>query len=142
MKKSELKQIIKEEIQKEIKVEKPLNKKDIISFFFDKSPNPDIFILEILTNYNSLDNLLKSHHYNSVNDWLETDFGFDNENSIKEYTKYINYYYKVFKPKEILVETFSYNGLSIDLNNLNYKYLEIIYMGSEEYVILYSNFQI
>lgn len=126
MKKSELKKIIKE-----IKVEKPLSKEKLIKFLFEEHP----YLLEVMVNSNSIQELISN--FSSIGDFLESEFGY-NDADFSKLVKYIELYYRYFKPREIYVSIFERAGINIK-SPVGYKNIILEYIGDNEHIVFCHN---
>lgn len=126
MKKSELKKIIKE-----IKVEKPLSKEKLIKFFYEDHA----YLLEVMVISNSIQELISN--FSSIEDFLESEFGYDDKDFPK-LIKYIELYYRYFKPREIYVSIFRQSKINIK-SPVGYKNIIVEYMGENDHIIFCHN---
>ena len=122
----------------EIKVNKPLNitdKKTLLDWWWE---NGNYHLLSYITHSSSLNGLINDWGYDNLEDFLADEFNFEGDEA-NLYKNYIESYYRMFKPKEILVSFFG-DGNGADTKGTSYKNIEIIYMGDRNYVLYCNNF--
>ena len=122
-------------ILKEIEVGLPLSKKEILNWWFNKG---NIYLLSYLNHSPSLNQFLSDNGYDNLEDYLEDEFGFE-ENVIPEIIEYVEAYYKIFKSNEIFVTTFG-DRYGTFTKGTSYKNIEIEYIGDDQYYLYCNNY--
>ena len=121
----------------EVKIGKPIHisKDDLLDWWFKNDP----YTLGRLTQEPNVDALVQSEGYDNLEGYLIDNYGYGGE-SLEKVIKYIEYYYKLFKHKEIYVETFGDgNGMKFKSNGVNYAFIDISYRGNEDYIFYAHN---
>ena len=122
-------------IIKEIKVNKPLNKKEVLNWWFNEG---NIYLLSYLTYTLSVEELLSNAGYDNLEYYLEDDFGLE-PYQIKSFIKYIEAYYRMFKPNEIRVSTFG-DRYGTDIKGTSYKNIVIEHIDDNYYYVYCNNY--
>lgn len=115
----------------EIKIDRGLTKKQIFDFLKDGH----IYLFAQLANAESVEELLENWGFNTLEEFLDDEFGYYEE-SIPAVAKYIKAYYKAFKPGDIIVEIFE-DGVEIHPTK-QYNTILCIYGGGTTYLICHN----
>lgn len=122
-------------IIKEIKVNKPLNKKEVLNWWFNEG---NIYLLSYLTHYPSVKELIAGGGYNNLEEYLTDDFGLE-QYQVKSFIEYIEAYYRIFKPNEIKVAVFGDKD-GYDVKGTPYKNIIIDYLEGGYYYLYCNNY--
>jgi hypothetical protein len=124
-------------ILNEIKINKPfvLNKQAVLDWWLNEG---NIYLFSYMTKSPSANELVSDEGYNDLEEYLTDQFGMDPD-KITLYESYIAIYYRMFKPKEILVDIFG-DDYGTFTKGTPYKNIIIEYIGNREYMLYCNNY--
>jgi hypothetical protein len=121
-------------ILKEIEIGIPLSKQNIVDWWLNEG---DVNLFRYIYRHSSLKDLLDNGGYLSLEGFVDEAWA-DDYTDVEKTVEYIEAYYKMFKPKEIFIDIFDTDGISI--KRTSYKNIIIGYIEDGAYYIYCNNF--